>query len=687
MLIDRYEIHRWFLWIPVALAIGIWQYFSLPFEPPAYAVFMIGLLGVSVFVFTIFRIKAKLNTSAQIEKLYSCFVWSIFLCQISIAFLLGFMCAKVRTLSIQTPLFPDTLHSITIDGLIESIEDVPRGTLKRERILRRIVLTDIKGLPFHVPSHLKIRVQGPYKKLINVSLFSRIQLIADLFPPPYPITTHGYDAPFDMFFKNISALGKLKDIQKVYYAPSQLHSSFIQKFNTQIQKLRSFLTQQIHLKIKNQYAAIASSLITGDKSGMSLSVRENFTQAGLSHMLAISGLHMGLLAGMIFFALSKFLVLIPGLALRFVIKKIAAIITIPIAFFYLFLSGCSFSALRSFIMVLLSMSAILINQHPISLRCTAIAALLILMLFPESLYSISFQLSFASVTGLCYFYESNRSIRLKNLQRKPYLGLTATKQHIYAFFLSFGIRLANPILQSMISTLIATLATMPIIIYSFQRLTLVGVIGNILAIPILSFWVLPAGVLAVFSLLKDGGISILFSLWEAGLKQLAWIAKTVAAMPGSNCTFAKPDLWIVVMITFSALWLIIWKTKKRWIGVPFLTAGILLFFSNQHAPNIFITQQGDIIGLADQNMQTFFISNLQHGSFHAKVWAQELGIKKIERMPYSQQTTIQCLIHPYCKNLYSDDVLLLTQTEKNTLIFHKKLSFHAKKRPWYLHSE
>lgn len=673
------EFNRWFLWTPVFIALGNITYFNLEYEPSLLKTLLFSSFIVPILIFIKKEIKNKILHDKNISFSYSILMTTLLSINLFIAFILGIASSKIRTYYLQTFQFLQNFESVSFQGHVFDVEDVPRGTLKKQRILRRCILNHLQNFPIPLNPSIRIRIQGPYKKLKNIKPGDYISLQSSLFSPPYPLTLHGYNAPFDAYFKKISAFGKVQAILSINsYSFNEVH--LIERVSSWIQKKRGNLSNTLRQKLSIFSAPLATALITGDKSGITFQVRENFIRSGLSHMLAISGLHMGLLSWFIFCIFSRFLVLIPHLATKFVVKKIAAILTIPIAFCYLLLSGVSFSALRAFIMVTLSMMAILIDQKPISLRCTAIAACIILILFPESIYSVSFQLSFASVAGLCYAYESRMPFWIQKILWGQYPQKNFSKKD--KFLKIFQKWCLRPLTQSVFSTLIATFMTTPLVIYVFQRMTGVGILGNLLAIPVLSFCVIPLGLLSILSLfIFPEGSSVLFSLWERSLTVLSEIASYVATLPGANYIFPKPSLMSLIFIMISALWLMIWQERKRWLGLlPFLW-GVSTFFYPQ-PPDIFIAQKGKIIGIRDSHQ--FLISNQRFGSFHAKVWAQECGLQDVRPLPYAEIQQWRAQLDDWIpKALYDDDVVFLWKNNENNEFRQKTTPFHQKKRPWY----
>ncbi|MBL4758173.1 MAG: ComEC/Rec2 family competence protein, partial [Rhizobiales bacterium] len=146
-------------------------------------------------------------------------------------------------------------------------------------------------------------------------------------------------------------------------------------------------------------------MITGDRSFISRNHVEMLRASGLAHVLAISGLHMTLVTGALFAGLRALLAFIPGIALRYPIKKIAAFAALFAGAFYLALSGANVATQRAFIMVGIMLVAILLERPAISLRNVALAALFVILWRPESVVTASFQMSFAAVTALIAAYE------------------------------------------------------------------------------------------------------------------------------------------------------------------------------------------------------------------------------------------------------------------------------------------
>ena len=164
--------------------------------------------------------------------------------------------------------------------------------------------------------------------------------------------------------------------------------------------LRAGVGERLAAGLPGEPGAVARALVTGERNAVPEPLQEAYRQAGLAHMLVISGLHMSLLAGLAFVALRYGFALVMPIAERFDTKKFAAAAAIAAALFYLILSGANVPAQRAFIMVSVVLIAVLIDRTAMSLRTLAWAAMTVLVLQPDALVGASFQLSFAAVVAL-----------------------------------------------------------------------------------------------------------------------------------------------------------------------------------------------------------------------------------------------------------------------------------------------
>lgn len=568
---------RWFLWWPVGMGTGIVFYFSLWNEPSLMQAFA---------PFSTMILLTILSSLFKEKNLSS-------LCLIPLSITLGFAVAKIRTDSMNRPFLKEKIENVKGKGRLIDIEE----NAQRYRLTLDQLTFSNSSLTLS-----KIRITLPRSYNLSSQMGDIVSFHASLLPLSDPVSVNGYHFRQQAYFQGIQAIGRLKNAPHIVKNSNQYLLS----------SLRYQLTQILRHHLPDQSGEIATALITGDRSGIYSSVRQDFTDAGLSHILAISGLHLTLVAGLIFLIFRRGLTLIPFLAETYHLKKIVAFLAMLGTFAYLAISGFGIPGQRAFIMVTVIMIGILLDRNPFSLRLVAISASFILLIRPESLLSPSFQLSFAAVIGLIAAYEGG----WVSLRQWSFDG------GIYRRILLYGISLLS-------TTLIATLATLPYTIATFNRFSFQALVGNFLAIPLTSLFIMPMATLSVFSLLW-GGNDFCFTLLSFGITQLMKIAQTVSSWPGSSFMVPTPSFLFLILTTGGGVWLCLWKNPLRWMGLVFCIAGYgSLYFPI--SPTLSIAADGSVI--AYQERDVLYVSDMKRGVFFTHQWMKESGLKKIEPWP------------------------------------------------------
>ncbi len=277
----------------------------------------------------------------------------------------------------------------------------------------------------------------------------------------------GFDYRRYMALKGIraSAYQRAADIKLAAPARPGLLYSFRKSFT-------GFIDAQIEMPA----AAILKALLVGDRQGVGPELRGAFDRAGVSHILAISGLHMGIVAGSVFFAICRLFAFVPFLLEKAWTRKAAALSTIAAVVAYGMLAGMSPSTQRAVVMVCTFMVALVFGRQADSINTLAVAALAILVFDPGALFSVSFQLSFAAVGVILYGLEAGR--RPAFIDRIRGRTLHRAALFVYVSFL-------------------AMLGTFPLTAFYFNRVALVGLAANCVAIPLIGFIVVPLGLLTV----------------------------------------------------------------------------------------------------------------------------------------------------------------------------------------------
>jgi len=349
--------------------------------------------------------------------------------------------------------------------------------------------------------------------------------------------------------------------------------------------------------------------MTGVRSAIPLSLMKSIRNSGLAHLLAISGLHVGLVAGILFIGLRALLALVPPIALRYPIKKWAAAAALLGALAYSIISGATVPTQRAFLMIGLVLAAVILDRRGLSMRMVAWAAAVILLLRPESLLGASFQLSFAAVTALIAAYEVLRNRRV--------YGNAGRRSWFRVFLIYLG--------GVALTTLIAGAATAPFAIYNFNRMADFGLVANLVGVPVTALWIMPFAV-AAFALMPFGLESIALAPMGWGLDVLVWVAKSVAAWPGAITLIPAMPTWGLAVVAIGGLWLTIWRTRWRLLGGPLIVVGLASVFAVT-PPDVLIGGRGKVMAVRSAG-GALMVSDARKSKFGQGVWLRRAGLEK-----------------------------------------------------------
>src|SRR6201999_530647 len=204
------------------------------------------------------------------------------------------------------------------------------------------------------------------------------------------------------------------------------------------------------------------------------------------HVLSISGYHMAVVAGVVFFAVRALLALFPALTVGYAIKKWSAVAAFAAAAFYLLLSGAEVATQRSFFMTAVVLIAVMVDRRAITFRTLAVAAMIVLAVAPEALVHPSFQMSFAATLGLVALVQ----IGMPRLFAASDSS-AATKVALWG---------GREIVTLLLASLVAGFATTPYAAFHFHRIAPYGVLANLAAMPVVSVLVMPAGLLGLLAM-------------------------------------------------------------------------------------------------------------------------------------------------------------------------------------------
>jgi competence protein ComEC len=330
--------------------------------------------------------------------------------------------------------------------------------------------------------------------------------------------------------------------------------------------VRRGISARVDAALTQPAAGIARAIINGDQSAVTDEAREVMSTAGIAHVLSVSGLHLTIVAGGVFAALRLLLAGFEGLGRRIAVKRVAALGGMVSGLVYYGISGGNVAALRSTLMILLVFGAVLFGRRALTMRNVAIAGLIVIATDPASVFRPSFQLSFAAVVALIGAYENFRSSRARNA------GLVA---HLFGYIRGI-----------VITSLVAGGATLLFSIYHFQQTSPLGVVGNLLTLPLVGFIMMPAAVIA--ALLMPLGLD------GPPLRAMGWSIERMRDMAAlvagwSTHLRAAPLLtpWALLFGLVALAWFAFFKDRWRWLG-PLAAVPLVIVFSVDHAPDALI---------------------------------------------------------------------------------------------------
>jgi competence protein ComEC len=568
------EGERRLLWVPVFFGAGIGVYFLLKVEPPLWPGIAAAIAGVGVVIAV---------------RWYR--VWF----EAALAFTLfaaGFALMRETAWKHETPMLQRHLGPVAVTGRVVDIDLMEKGW-------RIIIEADpLLGLDTSDQPR-RLRLYIPHSS-DEINPGDRVSLKAMLYPVPAQILPGGRDFQRELYFAGIGGVG---------YTFGAAHRVAGQDseggWRESLRQLRTEMTRRIAAVLPGSTGGVASALITGKRGAITEEVKQTFRDTGLSHLLAIAGLHLGLVGAFVFFAVRGGLALIPPIALRYPIKKIAACTTLLVLACYLLLSGAAIPTQRAFVMNGLVFGAIIIDRLRISMRVCAIAAMVVLVIDPSILVGVSFQMSFGAVVALIAVYETYGAR----------LGRLLHGRSVSGKVLGYCGGVA-------VTTVVATLGTYPYSIYHFHHLALYSPLANVIAVPLSAMWTLPWGV--VTCLLMPLGLERLALVpmgW--GIDITIWVAEHISALPGDVWTMPRLPPEGLLLISFGGLWLCLWQGPWRRWGMVAITAGFASMLLTR-PPDILIADGGRFVA-AQASDGDYFISADKGEKIVRSFFASETG--------------------------------------------------------------
>ena len=542
-------------WVPIAFGAGIALYFAADHEPvlPVAAVVAIGLCAVAALL--------------RRQKFFSVAVMIA-------AVAAGFAVATWKTARIVHAVLAQPMFSVSLTGFVETREIRERT----DRVVLRVVsMESARGT-----TKLE-RVRLSVKKGTAPAVGSFVELKARLLPPLTPLRPGSYDFGRDMFFAGIGASGFVMGAIKTAEPPDG--GGLRLRYSAFMQGLRDAIDARIRTTLEGDRRAIATALLTGRRDAISQPVNDAMFVSGLGHVLSISGYHMAVVAGVVFFAVRALLALFPALTVGYAIKKWSAAAALVAAAFYLLLSGAEVATQRSFFMTAVVLIAVMVDRRAITFRTLAVAAMIVLAVAPEALVHPSFQMSFAATLGLVALVQIGMP------------GLFATPDHTATARVAlWG---GREVTMLLLASLVAGLATTPYAAFHFHRVTPFGVLANLAAMPVVSALVMPAGLLGLVAM-PFGFDGLFWAIMGVGIDWMIAVTQWVAALPGAVGRVPAFGIGPLIAASLGIILLGLLRTPLRWSGAAMVLLAAV-WAARVPQPDILISADGRNVGVRGQD--------------------------------------------------------------------------------------
>jgi competence protein ComEC len=586
------ERSRWMLWLPVAMGLGIAVYFELPSEP---ALWLGPALAAVALVLVVLAPAGGLARALAVGL---------------VATALGFGLAAWRTQNLAAPVLSRPLFNINVEGRIADIQRLPEGV----RVVLEAVRLKGNGVP--PPEMMPLRVRVSLSRgAPAIHVGDRLLVLANLSPPAGPAAPGAFDFQRVAWYQQLGAVGYALAPAAVIEAgrPDGIVRT--------IDAMRADITERILKTLPGPEGGVVAALLVGEQTAVDKDTTQAMRDSGLYHILSVSGLHIVFVVGLVMGLVRYGIALVPPLALRIDAKKVAAVLALLAALFYTALAGAPVPAQRACAMAGFALIAVLLDRTALSLRLVAWSAVIVLMAAPESLTGASFQMSFAAVVALIAAWEMGAGWRRRLHERAE----LSPHRWLWRLVVALGASLAT--------TLIASIATGAFAAYHFNRVSLLGLVANMLGVPLTGFWIMPWGLLAM--LLMPLGLERLALVpmgW--GVEGLNAIARYVAGWPDAAAlvpSLPGASLWL---LTVGGLWFCLWRRRWRLAGLPMVATGLLL--APPPAADLLMSEDGRILGLRDAQGQVH-IASARTDRFISEAWARRGGQEGARRWTVSAE--------------------------------------------------
>ena len=570
---------RWMLWSPVAFGLGAAGYLELRAEP-AWAL----LVGLTAGL----AILAGLVGRRSSRGLSVFLVLATFLAA-------GALAGKVRSNAVAAPILAGERTVMTIDGFV--VDVVSPGAGGPRLVIAPVEISRLA--PQDTPKRVRVTVEAEDIPAPGQA----IRLRAMLGPPPPPASPGAYDFARDAWFHGVGGVGFAIGESRpatLDRPPWRLRATMA------VNAFRWRLASRIVERMGAERGGIAAAMVTGHEAWITQAQTDAMRASGLAHILSISGLHMAIVGGFLFGLVRLGIAAWPWAALRVPGKKVAALAGLAAIGTYLVISGAPPPALRAAITATVAFAAILFDRQAITLHGLAIAALIILLVQPESAGAPGFQMSFAATAAL---------VALAEAWPRPVREISVPWP-IRAFQAATGW-----LAVSVGASFVAGMATGPFAMQHFNRVAVWGLPANLAVAPLSSFVIMPF--LAIGAALEPfglGGPFLTVAGW--GIGAMMWIADGFASAGGAQRLVASGPPFTLALAFIGLMLLCLWRGRLRWLGAPLALAVAL--WPRPPAPDVWIAPDGSTAAVRQGREAVLLRPDARR--FGAELWSRRRGL-------------------------------------------------------------
>lgn len=574
------ERDRIALWLPVLMGVGVLVYFQLRFEPWPWAggIAAVTIGGVLALWHRIEAVRLSLGPM--------------------LALIIGFTSAQWATIRAPPPVSDLPHNAVMVTGRVQSVEALPEG--------RRLLLAQpvIDPSDLRLPRLVRMRLRSADTTAVVAGDTIRVRSILRAIGPP--LLPGGWDMQRDAYFSGLGATGyALGPIEVLAHDPPE-------GLDGLMRRLAQRIAERITVAIPGSSGAIAVGILVGSQTGIAPADMIAFRDSGLAHLLSVSGLHLTIVIGFSMIAVRFLLSLSAYASLFWPTRSIAALVALAIGGFYTMLTGSQVPTVRCFLMACLVTIGLLTGRRVVSLRSLGLAAGMVLLTAPWQLLGVSMQMSFAAVLALIAGYEALRPALAR-------MAMRGWRRWVVLYLAG-----------SLASSLLAGTATLPFGAYHFGRVQLYYVLSNLVGVPLTSLLVMPAGMLAL-PLMLVGMEWLPLTVVGWGVEATLWVARLIAALPAAAVPVPSLAPWGIAVLTLGLLWLALWTTRLRLLGVAMIVLGLCSPLLHRPA-DILVSHDGGLIAVRSE--AGVHVQQIRGNSgFALDAWLRHWGETDSSRLP------------------------------------------------------